>query len=405
MTGGLLQLSAKGREVNMMFGNPSMTCFLKNVRKKTIYATEFIPNSFQGRCTFGQYCKIKVFKEYGDVINKMFLKIKLPEVPYTTESAWIDEIGHMIIDTVEFRINGITIDTHTGLYLSVYNKLVLSGDQSDGYNKMIGNVSELKGTTSSMITGSPYYIPSRTLYTPLQFWFNKEKNAGLPVVAMHDAEMEIIVKFRELEDLLKGDPILGGLQIEDCKLYSEYIFLERGLRKCFLDLSHDYLIEQVQIHEETLNKKSTKVNITFNHPVKEIISIIQDNSYFSKTDIDKSLTRLTDDDDKNPLEQFLIQINGVDRFRIDDGEIFNWVLPYYFHSNIPPDGLNIYNFSSTPQDTHPTGVMNFSKIDNVIFTYKITDTASNKNNKLTIFAQNYNILRIQNRTAGLVFYT
>ena len=404
MTGGLIQLAARGQEANMLFGNPNIKCFLTAVRRKTNYATEFIPCSFSGRCSFGNTCKIKIPKDYGDIANKMFLKIKLPEVPYTTEAAWIDEIGHMMIETIEIRINGISIDTHTGLYMSVFNNLVLSTDKNEGYNEMIGNTPDLKGTPASMLTGAGS-IPSKTVYVPLQFWFNQDKSNGLPVVTLYETEIELIVKFRDINELLKGDPITNGLIIEDLKLYIEYVYLERGMRKCFLDLTHDYLITQVQIHEETLNKKNTKVEVVFNHPVKEMVSVIQDTDYFSRTDITKSRTRLVDEDGKNPLDQFLIQINGVDRFRIDDGKIFNLVLPYYYHSNIPPLGINVYNFSCTPEELHPTGTLNFGKIDDIVLTYNLTNESASKENILTVFALNYNVLRIQSRTAGLVFYT
>lgn len=404
MTGGLIQLSAKGTEANMLFGNPSTKCFLTTVRRKTNYATEFIPCSFSGRTTFGNSCKVKISKEYGDIANKMFLKIKLPEVPYTTEAAWIDEIGHFLLETIEIRINGITIDTHTGLWLSIYNNLVLDSDQDAGYNEMIGNTEDLKGTSTSMITGTGS-IPSKTIYVPLQFWFNQEKHSGLPVVTLYESDIEIIVKFREIDELLKGDPVTNGLVLEDVKLYVEYVYLERNLRKCFLDLTHDYLITQLQIHEESLLKRNSKVEVMFNHPVGEIISIIQDTSYFSKTDIDKTRSKVSDENGENPLNQFHMQINGVERFRKDDGAIFNLVLPYYYHSNVPKKGINVYPFSTTPEELHPTGTLNFGKVDDIVLTYDLNTTAATKDNLLTIFAVNYNVLRIQNRVAGLVFYT
>ena len=60
----------------------------------------------------------------------------------------------------------------------------------------------------------------------------------------------------------------GNLTRND--LYAEYIYLDTDERRRFAQVSHEYLIEQVQSYQtSTTNTSSTTLN--FNHPVKELI--------------------------------------------------------------------------------------------------------------------------------------
>ncbi len=52
-----------------------------------------------------------------------------------------------------------------GFTCAIWQELTQTKEHEDGYNVMIGNTTELTTEAAS--------IPSRTLYVPLQFWFNR----------------------------------------------------------------------------------------------------------------------------------------------------------------------------------------------------------------------------------------
>ena len=114
----------------------------------------------------------------------------------------------------------------------------------------------------------------------------------------------------------------------------------------------------------------------------------------------------------NPVASVLLQLNGHDRFTERDGNYFNYVQPYQHHSNTPTDGLNMYSFSLNPEEHQPSGTCNMSRIDNATLNltfggapdstdFKTDYIASNSN--ISIYATNYNVLRIMSGMGGLAY--
>lgn len=114
----------------------------------------------------------------------------------------------------------------------------------------------------------------------------------------------------------------------------------------------------------------------------------------------------------NPVYRVLLQLNGHDRFSERDGHYFNYVQPYQHHSNTPTDGLNMYSFSLNPEEHQPSGTCNMSRIDNATLNLVFGRNASDNNFKnvylaedsdLSIYATNYNVLRIMSGMGGLAY--
>jgi hypothetical protein len=114
---------------------------------------------------------------------------------------------------------------------------------------------------------------------------------------------------------------------------------------------------------------------------------------------------------ENPVQKGLLQLNGHDRFSERDGNYFNYVQPWQHHSNTPSDGLCMYSFSLNPEDHQPSGTCNMSRIDNA--TLNITFGVDGVNDfkssfladdsKISIYALNYNVLRILSGMGGLAY--
>jgi hypothetical protein len=114
----------------------------------------------------------------------------------------------------------------------------------------------------------------------------------------------------------------------------------------------------------------------------------------------------------NPVSRVLLQLNGHDRFSERDGNYFNYVQPYQHHSNTPADGLNMYSFALNPEEHQPSGTCNMSRIDNATLNltfgrtsqdneFKSTYLAEDSN--ISIYATNYNVLRIMSGMGGLAY--
>ena len=64
----------------------------------------------------------------------------------------------------------------------------------------------------------------------------------------------------------------------DAQLWADYVFLDTDERRRFAQISHEYLIEQLQFTGDESIASGTgtqKVKLSFNHPVKELIWVVQ----------------------------------------------------------------------------------------------------------------------------------
>jgi hypothetical protein len=123
------------------------------------------------------------------------------------------------------------------------------------------------------------------------------------------------------------------------------------------------------------------------------------------------------DRSENSVTSGLLQLNGQDRFSQREGMYFNYCQPWQHFSNTPMDGVNCYSFALNPEEHQPSGTCNFSRIDNatlaVTFGRLNTITGAAENNFYTnylgtdsvfsVYAVNYNVLRVMSGMAGLAY--
>lgn len=197
MTGGIVQLVAKGKEDLFLTGEPQITFFKVLYRRHTNFAREEICKYFINEPDFGKRatCLIDVS---GDLIDNMTLRIVLPSINKLskrggtdTKFAWIRRIGHAMIKTIEIEINGKVIDRHYGEWLHIWNMLTTRNIDDNGMDKLIGNVSQLTEFT--------YTKDEYTLYIPLYFWFCRTSGLALPIMNLHYCDIKINLELFELE--------------------------------------------------------------------------------------------------------------------------------------------------------------------------------------------------------------
>ena len=114
----------------------------------------------------------------------------------------------------------------------------------------------------------------------------------------------------------------------------------------------------------------------------------------------------------NPVAEGNIQLNGHDRFAVQEFGYFNYVQPEARHTHTPADGVNVYCFGLHPEQHQPSGSANLSRIDTTLLVLKFQDSRRlNRTIKLDyttdtvfyIFAFSYNVLRIMSGMGGLAY--
>lgn len=314
---------------------------------------------------------------------------------------WTRNIGNVMIKEIDVEIGGQRIDRQFGDWMVIWNEIAQHAEKEDGYNNMIGNTTTLTTAAAS--------IPTDRLYIPLVFWFNRNPGLALPLIALQYHEVKVNLEFRPAAECFISDdgsnpdgglPSLNG----GASLYVDYIYLDTDERRRFAQVSHEYLIEQVQFTgAESFSVTSNKPKLNFNHPVKFLVWTIQLDS-----NVATNVNRWSDyTDGSTPyagldtVDTAKLQLNGHDRFSVRQGPYFNLVQPYQHMTRIPAVGIYVYSFALNPLEHQPSGTVNMSRIDNA--SLLIDTTLGAVASKFRIYAVNYNVLRIMSGMGGLAY--
>ena len=184
-----------------------------------------------------------------------------------------------------------------------------------------------------------------------------------------------------------------------------YIFLDNLEREKFAKSKHEYLIDFIQYSgEKTIYNSHQKIKLGFSHPCKELVWVAQIKKITSGFIKDKYNYTNNIKDGISLIKNSRILLNGQERSSNRNYIYYNYINPYKYHSNNPDNGINLYSFSSDPEDKQPKGSCNFSKIDDIVLELTV-DKEINYNNPGVIRVYNcaYNIFRIINGLGGLAF--
>jgi hypothetical protein len=359
-----------------------------------------------------------------------------------------------------------------------------------------GNFGVVGGAKTINNRGNLVNPLSETIYIPLQFWFCRNIGLALPLIALQYHEVKVKL---EIEELIKlygdigvvtrktgqgGSANIAGSsaysqknpqdQGSEFDLYVDYIYLDTDERRRFAQVSHEYLIEQIQYIDETVDPDGTAqdydVNVSFNHPVKELIWFSRNTRYSVlngqvPATAGGEFTLLADESNNNKFVPFTIDtggntlkklvladatsaisgelfsrrseaverqrgtatflsdlsarknggtepgswqliLNGHDRFAERDTQYFTRTQVQDYHTGVGSvfnrDSVSVYSFALKPEEHQPSGTCNFSRIDNANLRGKKIQYPVGANS-LSIYAVNYNVLRIMSGMGGLAY--
>ena len=384
MGGGLMQLVAYGAQDIYLTGNPQITFFKVVYRRHTNFSMEAIEQTWNGSNNTSGRCTATISRN-GDLVHRLYL-----EVSGTTQGA-TDNLSSMITD-VELEIGGQKIDKQSGKWMEVWAELTEP------------NTSGLVAACAApQVTGTPFQRMSGMggvfhgaaavhAFIPLQFWFCRNPGLALPLIALQYHEVKVI-----LNHLITAT--INGAAGN--KLWADYIYLDTDERRRFAQVSHEYLIEQVQ--EQSLAAATTN-DLNFNHPVKELIwAGNMDGDGTVNTSLTLPFTAIG-----NTAH---IKLNGHDRFSARDSRYFTRTQVWQHHTGggglnsqtaagigKSNDSIAVYSFALKPEEHQPSGTCNFSRIDNAQLI-----TSANVAARVNMYAVNYNVLRIMSGMGGLAY--
>jgi hypothetical protein len=452
--GGLLQLVATGKQDEFLTGNPQISFFKMVYRRHTNFATESQPMYFDGTPNFGQRISCLIPRR-GDLLGRVYLDVTLPKI-YDTEGnelAYTNSIGHALIQEITFEVGEQEIDRQTGEWMEIWTQLTTPAGQIDALNQMIGRLEQY---CAPQIVGQPPILAPGPksdglhLLIPLQFYFCNNPGLYLPLLALQYSPIRINITLRPLQQLFWVPPpeimdqsnwkpacqinVSCTTPITNMMLWGEYVYLDVEERRMFVSASHEYLIEQVQYtppYSLTSQQTTATISVEFNHPLKEFIFVAQRDEMVNRNEWFNYSSLALDEPCPVYVIPFLntfnngtngrtdlisaakLQLDGYDRFPERGPFYFRLQQPYDHHTTTPVNAY-IYNycFALRPEDIQPTGTMNASRINSIVWQIQMNPILSNPtiplwqqrgNCRITVYGHNYNVFRVINGFGGLLF--
>jgi hypothetical protein len=436
MGGGLLQLVAYGAQDAYLSGNPHITFWKVLFKRHTNFAMEAFRVNFTGAPIYGQRV-VAVVNRNADLVWKAYVEVTLPNTESVSPNvSWTNaqsrRVGYTLLKQIEVEIGGQVIDRHYGEWLYIWETLTADADTAIKSSILVSNDAHGTTTTSTSCGGRP-----TVLYIPLQFWFNRNPGLALPLIALQYHEVRFNITLEDSVNLVTAtnyssvSAAAGALpQLTDMALYLDYVYLDVDERRRFAQESHEYLIEQLQYEgQQQITTSSARLDLTLNHPVKELIWVFQNAEYsdcgsaFVQSNGYTDLFRYDD-----IVNRCRLQINGQDRFDERYGDYFWKVQPYQHHTaggigsgvretqgydyvaDYNANPINVYSFAIKPEEHQPSGTCNFSRIDNatLVFDSVTSGQAGTYPSKATpfnfrLYAVNYNIFRVMSGMGGLAY--
>ena len=345
MSGGIAQLVAVGAQDAHLVGQPEVSFFRSTYKRATNFSQSCERQVIQGNIQNNGMSSIR-FERKGDMLSYVYLA---PIHSNGTQSATVTDWASKI-SKVELFVGGQLID-----------------EQDSTFSTMIAP--ELLSTSSSKSVGGGIFRGGADeQFYPLRFQFCENWQSALPLIAMQYHDVELRIHWG------------ASAASNKWEAYANYIFLDTDERTVLSSKPMNLLITQTQ---KVIASQAKVQELSFNHPVKFLASNCSANGMMTATNKTK------------------LQINGTDcsdyKFTMPN---YSAVSSYYHVANSTGDkksSLFIYPFCLETAKLQPTGSLNFSRLDSA----RIVNSGSSSLD--AIYAVNYNIMRIENGMAGLVY--
>ena len=226
---------------------------------------------------------------------------------------WTANLGSVAIQLVEMEVNGIVLESWSGDWINVWQKLYLDSSRSTGWrDSVVGAHSTTEnvirqGTTSEVFIDSQVdriktdefdgvstILPTEDgeVYAWFPFWFARRRNSAFPLASMQGETVRFHITFRPFSEVIRrvaipracNETVLGSTTtftnndisipqqytaqvglvqpgFNDAVLLCGFTQLDGALRSAYIHNPHEYLVEQIK-------------QLSFTEPLKYVTSVL-----------------------------------------------------------------------------------------------------------------------------------
>lgn len=424
------------------------------------FTQEIVNYTISGNPQWGQRLTFNIpWPWKGDFLNWIALRLKplswLPLdaaehlgpnrqdwIPTDPEKMWVwaNSLGSAAIELAEMEVDGVVIESFSGDWSSVWNRI--SGDSDQ--------LLSIRKSPSHIISEDGY------LYCYLPFWFSKYKNTAFPLCSCGRPDMvKFHIKLRPFSEVVRrlstalncDESLLGdtmvirdytfpfrafktiqnnktipGFEIAD--IICEISNIDGELRDSYIKNPQEILMSPViemdfwQPLKYTIGVAADDIiNIQLpltaaNGPIKQILFFIRRKAAIDLyREYDNYSATILEEADTiwNPIKPLLVKgklMVGTATW-VDEDELW-WRTEY---ATTLPGGIRSagnfiygYNFADNPLSFEPTGSVNASRVDmRLDLSIKQPSDSHNKEWTVHVFIIGTNWIRFQNGIANLLF--
>lgn len=358
----------------------------------------------------------------GDILGSLLLEVRLPKLVSEEVTGWKNHLGHKLIRRLEFHLDRMPMDVWDDRLLDLHFELFET--KQNGLRRMIHKY-ESEWTPESL--GKDEEV---SMFIPLPFKWGYGDRPYLPLSAVTQSEMSILVTFAPLHDLVHLDlepntsvsivPTGPGVRVKvgrpdepwasyaDDTIEPGEIFTNLWIETFHLtdqesvmirNVDHDILLETHQVFEFSIAKGSSKFSLDFQDegirtpfPVKEWIIVFQTENQtdrFSYT-VPVRMKRmwLSLDD----YEHQLFRNSSIDQ----EGK-FRWKNMYSKYHCISTKPIYTFTFSLYPTKYQPSGQLDMTRFRKKFLHIEFTDPIP-ETYRVSIYETRYPLLYLSDGT-------
>ena len=403
VTSGFIDLATFDEIEKYMSGGPDATAYFVRETRKSTWFTQVpvVLTKASGQPGFNQDWAVSISRA-GDYLLQSWLRLSLPSVTLTCAAGvggktirWTRNLMHNIIKECNVTFNDLVAARFDNYHLDFWAAFTVPASKRNGYDNMVGNVSDLIDPHPSGVA-----LPAYTLNLPLPFFYGRDSGVALPTAALPYNEMRINFSFRDWTELLivdtadsglnavqptadgsqlaSGVPVLGTTQV-----WANYAIVSNDERKRMACAPRDILIEQVQTAPRSTftpgQNQQQSFDIRFSHAIKVLFFAVRNTSCRSEWSNYSTASPFVSDSAGNyvinfypeagsadPILQTSLIYENTNRLSQMGSDYFSLVNPYYHAPTIPDViGYHSYSYSLDFMSLDPMGSTNFGKLTNV----------------------------------------
>ena len=432
---GRIQMLTSGSQDRYFTRNPDYSHFVEAFKKHANFSTQYDDLDPENEADFGKKIKFKIPQNQGDLLKTLSVKMTLPEIPGSP--VYVESVGHAIIDHVDLIIGGTIVQRLHSDYLQIYSEHNVTQTKQKALEQLIGKYSlrtsdKLVGEVVTgggipnrgiIITGTLGASSDENFFVDLPFYFYKHPELSIPLCAINKQEVEVEITLRKPEEIMvdiDGSRVTSppAIHINDFKLSTEVVFLDKSERSKMQKMKKDYIITQLQqnVFDVGVGINEGTFNLDFRNPVKELYFVIQRQGTRGNgvshgnfvTPFDYDNTALTADNKRilyENLNHLTLKFDGEDIITEETGNVLmlKAVQAAIHHSKTQLiRRCYSYSFALQPEEADPTGQVNMSNVKEQILHLSLT-SCPDFARQIRIYGVSHNILRVGEGIAQSLF--